>query len=135
MTAPEKIRKIKVKFEIDSKRLAYLSGIKHKRFVDLENEIAKPLEKELFKIDRIYKVLKMLYKPKCINQAFQAQDTMIKGLRYKMMSRVETLPIESKTEIERYCSDIIIESMYLGLMFANNNEDETVLKKVKERRK
>jgi hypothetical protein len=37
-------------------------------------------------------------------------------------------------EIEQYLDDLKTDSMYLGLLYANNNEDERVLEEVRKRR-
>lgn len=135
MNTIDKIKFIKVKFEMDIKKLAYLCGIPRKRLYEIENDMIEPNANDKLKIDRMMKVLKMMRKPKHSITLINDQGLMIKDLTSIILSKNKTLCIETKTDIERYLSDVIIESMYLGLMLANNNMDEVVLKKVRNRRK
>ena len=135
MTTSEKIRYIRVKFELDTRKLSCMLSINRKRLNELENLNANPDKKELLKIERAYKVQKMMSKQKTIQTEIDTQIITLNSLRSSCLNRCSTLNAHTQTEIETYINDILIEGMYLGLMYANNNQDEKVLNNVKRRRK
>lgn len=131
----EKIKNIKSKYDLDNRQLASLLGLSTLRVEELVSQKRNPTKHEKIKLDRFYKIKRMIEKPMSLEELMQEQRDTIESIRSSIMEKVgEKLFDEKVEQIREYIEDALVESMYLGLMYANNNEDEIVLKMVRKRR-
>lgn len=131
----EKITYIQERFEISKKRICYILDIPRGRMDKLLSGEIELSDIDKLKIDRAMKVQRMMAKHRSIEREFQLMHKIIGSLKDKLIQCLEPLEADNKADAMKLIEDIYIESQYLGLMYANNNEDETVLKQVKGRRK
>lgn len=122
MTYVEKIYYLIERFELTPLQLSAMLGIsraKIKKIISNEKEVSK---KEEIRIDRAIKVQQMINKHVALDKEVKDQEFILENLKNK---KIDFEVIEG----------IIAEAMYLGLMLANKNEDEYVLRKVRAWRK
>lgn len=122
MTYVEKIYYLIERFELTPLQLSAMLGIsraKIKKIINNEKEVSK---KEEIRIDRAIKVQQMINKHVALDKEVKDQEFILENLKNK---KIDFEVIEG----------IIAEAMYLGLMLANKNEDEYVLRKVRAWRK
>lgn len=122
MTYVEKIYYLIERFELTPLQLSAMLGIsraKIKKIISNEKEVSK---KEQIRIDRAIKVQQMINKHVALDKEVKDQEFILENLKNK---KIDFEVIEG----------IIAEAMYLGLMLANKNEDEYVLRKVRAWRK
>lgn len=135
MNYSEKIKSIKIKYDLDNRQLANLLGLSTLRIEELESQKRNPTKYEKIKLERFYKIRKMIEKPMSLDELMQEQKDMITSIRSSIMDKVREKLFDEKVEqIREYLEDLSVESMYLGLMYANNNDDDTVLTIVRKRR-
>lgn len=135
MNYSEKIKSIKIKYDLDNRQLANLLGLSTLRIEELESQKRNPTKYEKIKLERFYKIRKMIEKPMSLDELMQEQKDTITSIRSSIMDKVgEKLFDEKVEQIREYLEDLSVESMYLGLMYANNNDDDTVLTIVRKRR-
>lgn len=135
MNYSEKIKSIKIKYDLDNRQLANLLGLSTLRIEELESQKRNPTKYEKIKLERFYKIRKMIEKPMSLDELMQEQKDTIASIRSSIMDKVgEKLFDEKVEQIREYLEDLSVESMYLGLMYANNNDDDTVLTIVRKRR-
>lgn len=135
MNYSEKIKSIKIKYDLDNRQLANLLGLSTLRIEELESQKRNPTKYEKIKLERFYKIRKMIEKPMSLDELMQEQKDTIKSICSSIMDKVgEKLFDEKVEQIREYLEDLSVESMYLGLMYANNNDDDTVLTIVRKRR-
>lgn len=135
MNYSEKIKSIKIKYDLDNRQLANLLGLSTLRIEELESQKRNPTKYEKIKLERFYKIRKMIEKPMSLDELMQEQKDTITSIRSSIMEKVgEKLFDEKVEQIREYLEDLSVESMYLGLMYANNNDDDTVLTIVRKRR-
>lgn len=135
MNYSEKIKSIKIKYDLDNRQLANLLGLSTLRIEELESQKRNPTKYEKIKLERFYKIRKMIEKPMSLDELMQEQKDTITSIRSSIMDKVgEKLFDEKVEQIREYLEDLFVESMYLGLMYANNNDDDTVLTIVRKRR-
>lgn len=135
MNYSEKIKSIKIKYDLDNRQLANLLGLSTLRIEELESQKRNPTKYEKIKLERFYKIRKMIEKPMSLDELMQEQKDTITSIRSSIMDKVgEKLFDEKVEQIREYLEDLSVESMYLGLMYANNNDDDTVLSIVRKRR-
>lgn len=118
----EKIKFLSERFELTNMQLASMLGIsraKVKKYLDKTKEIT---ERDAIKIDRAIKVQKYLSRHVAIDEEIKNQEFLISNLLKKEINL-------------NLLEGIVAESMYLGLMLANKNEDEYVLRRVRAWRK
>lgn len=125
MTYPEKIQMLRVKFDIDSRKLSILLGVNRVRLNQIETGENKMSKTEMLKIDRAIKVIKTVEKPKETEELIEEQKLVVTSLGSKLLNKV------TQKEIE----DLTIEAMYYGMLLANNLQDEEILTRVRNRRK
>lgn len=125
MTYPEKIQMLRVKFDIDSRKLSILLGVNRVRLNQIETGEKKMSKTEMLKIDRAIKVRKTVEKPKETEELIEEQKQVVSSLGSKLLNKV------TQKEIE----DLTIEAMYYGMLLANNLQDEDILIRVRNRRK
>jgi DNA-binding transcriptional regulator YdaS (Cro superfamily) len=125
MTYPEKIQMLRVKFDIDSRKLSILLGVNRVRLNQIETGEKKMSKTEMLKIDRAIKVRKTVEKPKETEELIEEQKLVVTSLGSKLLNKV------TQKEIE----DLTIEAMYYGMLLANNLQDEEILIRVRNRRK
>lgn len=125
MTYPEKIQMLRVKFDIDSRKLSILLGVNRVRLNQIETGEKKMSKTEMLKIDRAIKVRKTVEKPKETEELIEEQKLVVTSLGSKLLNKV------TQKEIE----DLTIEAMYYGMLLANNLQDEEILVRVRNRRK
>lgn len=135
MSYQEKIKLLKSRFEMDFKKIGYLAGINKKRIFEIESLLSKPTKDEMMRIDRLIKILKMMSKPKSTMDLINEQNSLIKDLGYTISKKIETIDSELKNSVIELIGYLSIESMYFGLLIANNNMDEVILKKLRNKRK
>ena len=125
MTYPEKIQMLRVKFDIDSRKLSILLGVNRVRLNQIETGEKNMSKTEMLKIDRAIKVRKTVEKPKETEELIEEQKLVVTSLGSKLLNKV------TQKEIE----DLTIEAMYYGMLLANNLQDEEILIRVRNRRK
>lgn len=125
MTYPEKIQMLRVKFDIDSRKLSILLGVNRVRLNQIETGEKKMSKNEMLKIDRAIKIRKTVEKPKETEELIEEQKQVVSSLGSKLLNKV------TQKEIE----DLTIEAMYYGMLLANNLQDEDILIRVRNRRK
>ena len=135
MECCEKIKFIKFRFDLNNRQVANILGLSTLRIEEIISQKRNPSKYEQIKIDRFFKLKRMIEKPMSLDSLMQEQRDTIKSIRDSIMEKVgEKLFDEKVEQIREYLEDVLVESMYLGLMYANNNEDEIVLKMVRKRR-
>lgn len=97
--------------------------------------LSEPTKAETLKLDRAIKVRKMIAKHCAIEKEITLQEDMIKSFKGKIMDKLQRIDASSLEQVEALLEHIKVESMYIGLMYANLNEDEFVLNQVRSRRK
>jgi transcriptional regulator with XRE-family HTH domain len=135
MKFSEKVKTIKLKYDLENRQLANILGLSNLRVEELLSEKRNPTKYEKIKVERLLKLKIMIEKPMSLDELMQEQKETIESIKKSIMDKVgEKLFDDKVDQIREYIEDILVESMYLGLMYANNNEDETVLKIVRRRR-
>lgn len=121
-------------YKLNIEQLAMLLNIPKVRVVDILNGY-KASPYEIVKIGRLTKMKYFINKPLSIKEILdeqkQAVESAKKKILYKVSKNISSMTYE---EIEQYLDDLKTDSMYLGLLYANNNEDEKVLEEVRKRR-
>ena len=121
-------------YKLNIEQLAMLLNIPKVRVVDILNGY-KASPYEIVKIGRLTKMKHFINKPLSIKEILdeqkQAVESAKKKILYKVSKNISSMTYE---EIEQYLDDLKTDSMYLGLLYANNNEDEKVLEEVRKRR-
>lgn len=125
MSYLEKIRYLKNKYSINSRKLSILLDISKERLMQIESGFIDLSYREKTIIDRALKIRKSVSKPIESEELIKEQLDVISNLGNKITT----------TENEYSVKDLIIESMYYGMMLANNNKDDFILKKVRNRRR
>ena len=134
MNQRENIIKLKKQFLIDNRQLSLILGISILRIEALLKG-AIPSRYEFVKIERGLKIKKMITKPMSIVEIIQEQHTTIEGTKKRILDIAHIgLGAMRCQEMSDYIDDMIDEAMYLGMLYANNNDDEEVLKQVRKRR-
>jgi len=131
----ESIIKLKNQFMITNQQLSLILGVSMLR-IEAILKGADVTRYEHVKLGRALKIKKMIEKPMSINEIINEQHNTINGTKDRIMDiahhHIQTKRCE---EITNYIDDMIVEAMYLGMLHANNNDDEIVLKKVREIRR
>ena len=131
----EKLKAIKSKYDLDNRQIANILGLSTLRVEELESQKRNPTKYEKIKLERFFKIKKMIEKPMSLDELMLEQKCTIDSIRKSILEKVgEKLFDEKVEQIREYLEDLSVESLYLGLMYANNNEDEIVLKIVRQRR-
>lgn len=134
MNQRENIIKLKKQFLIDNRQLSLILGISILR-IEAMLKGAVPSRYEFIKIGRGLKIKKMIAKPMSINEIINEQQNTILGTKKRIIDIAHLgLGTIRCQEISEYIDDMIDEAMYLGMLYANNNDDEEVLDKVRKRR-
>ena len=110
------------RFELTPIQLSSMLGISRNRIKKILNGDILTSRRDELKIDRTIKVQQMLSKHTAIDKEVKDQEFILENLKNR---KIDYEVIEG----------IIAEAMYLGLMLANKNEDEYVLRKVRAWRK
>ena len=135
MKHSDKLKAIKQKYDLGNRQLANLLGLSTLRIEELVTEVRCPTKYETIKLERFYKIRKMIEKPMSLDSLMKEQKDTIESIKGSIIEKVgEKLFDEKVDQIREYIEDILAESMYLGMMYANNNDDESVLKIVRGRR-
>lgn len=116
------------KFRLNNVQLSLLLGLSVTRVRALMNG-AKPTEYEHIKIKRLKKVKSFLIKPMSIDEIVLEQEHAIRNCTSKIIHQSKPCYTD---ETENYMKDLIANAMYLGLLYANNNEDEKVLNEIRK---
>ena len=135
MTAQEILLKLKKQFLVNDRQLSLMLGISMLR-IDAMIKGSKPTRYELVKLGRALKIKRMIERPMSIKEIVDEQKSSITKTKERIISiSAQQLHARRCYEISEYIDHIVVDAMYLGLLYANDNEDEVVLEKVKEIRK
>ena len=115
--------------------LSKLLGISEKRAYMLVNG-DQPTPYETIKIARLFKFTRYILKPMDLEDNYKDQRIILESLKKTILNQVsKTSCMDTIEMVESYLREVEIESMHLGLMYANNNEDDKVFELVRKRRK
>jgi hypothetical protein len=115
--------------------LSKLLGISEKRAYMLVNG-EPPTPYEEIKIARLFKFTRYVLKPMDLEDNYKDQRIILASLKKTILKHVaKTSCMDTLDMVESYLEEVEIESMHLGLMYANNNEDDKVFELVRKRRK
>lgn len=115
--------------------LSKLLGISEKRAFMLVNG-DEPTPYEIIKIARLFKFTRYILKPMELEDNYNDQRIILDSLKKTILNQVaKTSCMDTIEMVESYLREVEIESMHLGLMYANNNEDDKVFELVRKRRK
>ena len=120
------------KYKLSIPQLAKLIDMQITRVVAILDG-DKPTEYEGIKLDRLKKFKSFITKPLSIDTIVNEQTKSIESAKKTILKKTRLSHCMTE-DIEDYLEDLRVSSMYLGMLYANNNEDEKVLSEVRKRR-
>ena len=121
-------------YKLNIEQLSLLLSIPKVRVIDILNGY-KATPYETVKIGRLLKIKYFINKPLSIQDILEEQKQAVESAKKKILYRVsKNISSMTYAEIEQYVDDLRTDAMYLGMLYANNNEDERVLEEVRKRR-
>ena len=120
------------KYKLNITQMALLMDCPRTRIQALMNG-AKPTEYEQIKLKRLKKIKPLITKPISIEEIVSEQTKSIESNINKIALKVKHSHCVME-DIDEVLEDLKVNSMYLGLLLANNNDDEKVLTEVRKRR-
>lgn len=129
------LRQFSKDIRISIHALSKLLGITEKRAFALVNG-DQPTQYEQIKIARLMKFTRFILKPMDLEENYNVQRVILDSLKHTILKQVhKTSCSDTVNLVQEYIDEFEIESMHLGLMYANNNEDDKVFELVRKRRK
>jgi hypothetical protein len=134
MTTAQKLSKLTDRHSLSFRRLSAMTGIKEKRVVEIwsgnpatkeENHQIEILEKFLCFADRGFD----------FSEDISFEKSKIKQHHELLKVQLVSLDIDLAEDVLETVKCLEAENQYLGLLYANSNQDETVHKVVRETRK
>ena len=120
------------KYKLNITQMALLMDCPRTRIQAIMNG-SKPSEYESIKLKRLKKIKSFITKPISIEEIIVEQTKSIESGIEKIVRRTKGSHCVME-DIEEVLIDLKVNSMYLGLLYANNNLDDKVLSEVRKRR-
>lgn len=120
----EKIKQLKKRYGMTDKKISIAIDVNSARFKEIEDGV-EMTKFEKKNIDTVLAIRKAISRPMETQEIIDEQQNIVNRLAEKATSKVG---------YDEVC-DLILESMYLGVMMSSNSMEGIIVSKVKARRK
>lgn len=127
------LEEIKQSSHLKIDQLSHLLGIPQNRLNVLLKEYS-PTKYELIKINRLVRMVESIQKPMTLKKDIEQQSLNVNSGKLKIRHKLESLVCMNTTEqVEKWIEEVIENALVLGIMYANNNLDQPLLDKIREK--